>query len=752
MKTTLPAFGKIAPMRSVASVLLIALGALSGCGGGGSGGFFLPSGSSVGAAPPAAPQAPVVKVLSNRPDLVSGGNVLVEIEFPAGSKDVSANVKLGDRDVSSAFARRENGRYMGLVEDMSVGRNVLSVKLASGATSSVTIQNHPISGPVFSGPQLMPWPCQPGALDAQCNRPTTYSLQYKTKAGTFAAYDPAKPPADMVTTTTDAGKVVPYIVRTELGNQNRDQYAIAVLFDPDKPWTPWAPQAGWNGKVLVTHGAGCGGHHGEADPAEDGPGGPARPSVMNDKALARGFAVMTSALINSGHNCNVAVQAESLMMLKEHFVETYGPIRYTLGTGGSGGALAQYQIANAYPGLYQGITVSAVFQDGWTASMDAEDCPLLQQYLENPAGWAPGIAWSAAQQAATTGKTSPTVCPILAHVEQIFANFVPTIVDEIPTQFGMLGFQNCGLSKERVFDPVKNPSGPRCTLQDRMVNLFGKRASDGYANRALDNVGVQYGLKALMAGTISPAQFVDINAKIGSHDINYAWQAARVAADADALPRVYASGAVNMSTHLDQVAIIDMPGGNYDGHEEFRSFAARARMDREYGRHGNQVIWDSADANYPDPILTMDRWLAAIEKDASGAPLSEKIVGNKPVDVTDICSSTNADGSCKSMGGAQSTRQAAGGPATADVIKCELKPLAQTDYGAVTFTSDQWASLQKTFPSGVCDWSRPGVGQRSTTPWQTYAGDDGGVLYGGKALANPPANSRGGMAGPGFLF
>ena len=56
-------------------------------------------------------------------------------------------------------------------------------------------------------------------------------------------------------------------------------------------------------------------------------------------------------------------------------------------------------------------------------------------------------------------------------------------------------------------------------------------------------------------------------------------------------------------------------------------------------------------------------------------------------------------------------RQVAGGPLSSDVMKCQLKPLVRSDYG-VTFTDAQWASLQATFPTGVCDYSKPGVAQQ----------------------------------------
>ena len=50
------------------------------------------------------------------------------------------------------------------------------------------------------------------------------------------------------------------------------------------------------------------------------------------------------------------------------------------------------------------------------------------------------------------------------------------------------------------------------------------------------------------------------------------------------------------------------------------------------------------------------------------------------------------------------------------------------------FTNAQWARLQKVFPTGVCDWSRPGVEQQGAVPWQTYQEADGTVIYGGRAL------------------
>ena len=78
----------------------------------------------------------------------------------------------------------------------------------------------------------------------------------------------------------------------------------------------------------------------------------------------------------------------------------------------------------------------------------------------------------------------------------------------------------------------------------------------------------------------------------------------------------------------------------------------------------------------------------------------------------------------------------AGGPATNDVLKCRLKRLDRDDY-KVTFTPAQWARLQQTFPTGVCDFSKPGVGQQPPiAPWLTFSGGPGGVPLG------PPSKSE----------
>jgi hypothetical protein len=69
------------------------------------------------------------------------------------------------------------------------------------------------------------------------------------------------------------------------------------------------------------------------------------------------------------------------MMVKEHFIETYGPVLHTIGWGGSGGAMQQYDIADAYPGILDGIVPGISFPDPLTVLGPVTDCRLLNTFF-----------------------------------------------------------------------------------------------------------------------------------------------------------------------------------------------------------------------------------------------------------------------------------------------------------------------------------------------------------------------------------
>jgi hypothetical protein len=718
---------------------------------------MLPGATTAGSIGAGGADPTTINVLSSRADLVAGGEALVEIVLPGRALHWTPTVAVNGSPITDAFSHRAGLRVDGLVTGLTVGPNVLRVALPDGTGALLTLINHPSGGPVFAGPQIQPWRCEPGAADSQCDKNPQFQFEYVStnpmRSG-FQPYNLASPPADVASTTTDGGVTVPFIVRVETGYVDRDQYRIASLFQPGKPWDAVDPQPQFDHKLLITHGASCDLDYevGNApsvisfDPANVlglSPQGPFRDSVQY--ALGKGFAVMSTALDNSGHNCDVVTQAESLLMAKQHLIDTYGTLRYTIGTGCSGGSLAQQWIANAYPGIYQGILPTCSFPDAWSSATQVTDYHLLRAYFEHPSHWGSGIVWSPSQWAAVEGNALP--------VDAILSDSYSVGGD--PTH-------DCGgVSAEQRYQPQANPGGVRCSVADLAISVFGPRPrSDwspneikighGFASAPVDNVGVQYGVSALQNLQITPAQFVDLNATIGGLDIDLSPTPGRINNTEPALSRAYRSGMINEANNLGQTAIIDCRGPDPGAaHDSYRAFAVRARLDRANGTHANQVIWEGSSPIIADTLCAlnslsaMDQWLAAVARDNRQLTTAAKVIADRPTSVTDECwdgigNRLTHDLCPPGVVPVYGTpRTVAGDAITTDTNKCQLKPLNRSDY-RLPFTPQQWAQLQAIFPTGVCDYSKPAVDQQPTMPWLTYQDASGRVIYGGVPLGAPP--------------
>jgi hypothetical protein len=239
-------------------------------------------------------------------------------------------------------------------------------------------------------------------------------------------------------------------------------------------------------------------------------------------------------------------------------------------------------------------------------------------------------------------------------------------------------------------------------------------------------------------------------------DINHTPE--RLLANQPALRRAYLSGAINSTNNMKGLAIIDLRGPDPGAfHDAYRSWAIRARLEREEGHFPrNHVIWFGHAPLIGDPnwttegLLAMDRWLAKVESDKRDVSLERKVADDRPADIVDRCSQIPGVEQVVVPGvgkvcelDAVQTRygtpaMVAGESVATDTNSCRLKPLRRTDYYPIGFTDDQWQQLEKAFPTGVCDWSKPGIDQQGAVPWQTYQDDDGSVIYGGKALGAAP--------------
>jgi Tannase-like family of unknown function (DUF6351) len=470
-------------------------------------------------------KALALTVLSSRADMVTGGDALLELTGVSPSPQV-ITVTVGGRDVTRAFApHNSRGSLTGLVDGLSVGPNVVEVR-AGTERARLTLTNFPITGPVFSGPHLEPFVCRTAEsglgepLDRNCSAATRIDYFYRSTRPGAADGDPAgrsayKPwpqagerPGDVAQTTTTDGRTVPYVVRVESGTINRAIYRIAILDDPTAAGTaPWRPGPGWNGRLMYSFGGGCGTNYDQGTNQVAG--------ALDDAALSRGFAFAISTQNVMGQHCNDALSGEALMMVKERFIERYGVPVWTVGRGGSGGAIQQLLIGQNYPGLLDGILPSLTFPDSISLRSGVADCRLLLSYYR-----AYPEALTETERSAVEGYTAGT-CAAWDRglVNVIVADYV----------------EGCGIPAEMVYHPVNNPQGARCTLWDTNVATFGRDPQTGFARRTYDNVGLQYGLKALNDSVITPEQFLELNERIGGFDNNGHVRAERSEADAEAV-------------------------------------------------------------------------------------------------------------------------------------------------------------------------------------------------------------------------
>lgn len=796
------------------------------------GGLGLPT---VAAAPPDG--ALVVSVVSSAPDQVSGGDALLRVDVPRQVPLHQVAVAVDGREVTDSFEAAPGGRALvGLVDDLALGENEV-VASANGrgsgrpAPGRLTVTNHSISGPIFSGPQQQPFVCttaraafegrrllgQPsvdnqdaigiavaaeaadGSYPADsrgyptsdatiigwskdCAAETQVGYLYKTTGGAFRWLDdPAVLPADVASTTTLEGETVPYVVRWERGTINRFLYSIAVLApvgeaDPTEP-----DDSLWNGRLVFSLQGGVAIGHTQGTLSSG--------AMLLEPVLGQGYAVINSTGLRTNTHYNLQLGGETALMLKEHYIESYGVPRYTVAVGGSGGAIQQYVYGQNHPGLIDAAIPQYSYPDMVTQTIHVGDCELLEHYFDvtdrdnerwkDPEARQAVLGLNATSYPKNLSAGEVQQWNLLAFVYGVLgyqvmdrdpASPAPGLTECRPAWLGLTPLvMNPTFTNVSDLDKLaQGTDGVEWTHWADLVNIYGTDES-GYARVPWDNVGVQYGLEAVANGTITPAEFLDLNAQIGSwkdsadmvaegypfvgsFDLgNFdPWSSRQMQLSSDggvtpaprhegdvvAMEAAYTSGQVFDGDI--GIPIIDWRHyleDELDMHHSHQSFAARQRIIDHRGNAGNQVIWftDARPAvafdQTPLAFEVIDEWMANIE-----AHPERSVAGNRPARAVDSCFDTSgqliaagedvwagvlddrADGPCTQRFQINSSsRRVAGGPYRGGVFKCALQPvsaaLAAGLYGSWTPTAEQEARLDAIFPTGVCDFNEPDVGR-----------------------------------------
>ena len=235
-------------------------------------------------------------------------------------------------------------------------------------------------------------------------------LYRRASGGDLVPLPPGPLPDDVATTTTIDGKTVPFVVRRERGTINRFIYSLAMLADPTAAETDTSR---WNRRLVYFFdgGVAIGRNQGT-------PGG----SAINPNLLGRGYAIAHSSGTRASVHYNMVLGGETALMTKERFVERYGVPWYTVGIGGSGGAIQQYLYGQNHPGLLDGAIPTHSYPDMVTQTIHIGDCELLERYMDvtdvaNPKWaqwenreWLEGLNTSATFPNPFTGRLGNTEC------------------------------------------------------------------------------------------------------------------------------------------------------------------------------------------------------------------------------------------------------------------------------------------------------------------------------------------------------
>ena len=524
---------------------------------------------------------------------------------------------------------------------------------------------------------------------------------------------------------TGGASEIPYLIRYQRGTlpDTRFIYSIAMLVPfseyqagvgADGPWD----QSHWNGRLLFNFGGGVGIGHSQGDLSTGA-------SLMHE-ALRLGHAVVYSSGTRTSTHYNLMLGGRTALELKARFVADHGDPVYTVGIGGSGGGIQQYVYGQNHPGLLDAAIPQYSYPDMTTQTINVGDCELLEHYMDvtdaaNPrwADWDDRkiiqgqntIEGFSSDWQARTGDTGSSECiegwrgatplamnpnfglatgmddAVMPYLGELLAKVgagQPVYPDDFPDMGRMLRTHE---------DPSQ---WVEWTHWADAEEVYGSDPTTGFALVPWDNVGVQYGLRAVADGTLTPEEFLDLNAEVGSwkepedtvpescgmvqamvgaelgvfakliglcegdelaqyssRQMNLApdadTPAPRRSADVAAITAAFERGLVFDGDMPREIPIIDARHyleDELDMHNVHQSFVIRERIRRAQGHSDNQVIWfldarpgedpAATDALHDEGFRVMDEWVLNIL-----ANPGTSVADARPTEAVDRCWSTN---------------------------------------------------------------------------------------------------------------
>lgn len=652
-----------------------------------------------------------LRVVSGPAEFVSGGDARIEVRAAPGLHDKIELFLNGSR-VQVPLRARDSHHLEGVIDGLRVGENTIEVYV-KGRSHRDTLQvtNYPVTGPMFSGPQQTPFVCTTvqGAVGRQplvdsatppgyavrdeggaiigysrnCSIETfvRYFYRRNTGGGLVPLPEDGSRPADMGTVTLDDGRTVDFVVRREIGSINRFLYSIAMLAPlPAADNAEQNDTSHWNGRLLYWFQGGVSIGHSQ---------GTVHGGSLNPDVLGLGYAIVHSSGNNTGTHYNLQVAGETAMMTKERFVERYGAPTYTVGLGGSGGAIQQYILDQNQPGILDALLPVQSYPDMVTQTIHVGDCELLEYYMDatdraNPKWrttknrtWL--VGFNAEEGFREVDDPFYTLKLALGYSSAVGSTeCVPAWRGLTPLALNPLYGQ---AANQQNYVPITDILSIRWTHWDDLRNIYGVDET-GWARVPWDNVGVQYGLTSLQTGKITPAEFLHLNWHVGgwrhprdmvqetfpffgagAAEIQKAltipgyfdpWSsknmlpnpdpanqpAPRTVGDPIAARNIYEGGMVFMGDlHRPAIDHRQYMERELDMHNVHQSFAVRQRVLDATGNSDSLVIWfTDTDPLTPkasqtmEAIEVMDEWMANIR-----ANPKKSMRENRPARAVDSC-------------------------------------------------------------------------------------------------------------------
>ena len=181
-------------------------------------------------------------------------------------------------------------------------------------------------------------------------------------------------------------------------------------------------------------------------------------------------------MTDSARNSNRVLMSETTMMMKEHIIDTYGLVKYTLGTGCSGGSINSNMNLSIMPGVLDGVITTCTYPDSETTSLEVGDCSLLVEAYQKPALLNLWTSMSLTQadvnlrKGAINGHLDQTACQAWFNLfgsngkAGLFT--FRAVSDQTTGAIANVGpTNNCELPNTAVYDPANPVAPPPAALQ-----------------------------------------------------------------------------------------------------------------------------------------------------------------------------------------------------------------------------------------------------------------------------------------------